>query len=195
MNRARKTLFRVLLTLLIVVATTTSTWAATPTEAQRINRQLYIMLAIVAASLPAVAVISTIVDELRQPRKRKRSATDRRRNDIPPPISRPFLPTAAPRRTPSAPQRVPRTDDSSLWTTLNKMKNDLARVVDQLRVTREERDRLQRRVNVVPQREAELDNIRRRMFAKEADLLDRESYLNTLINEQKHRLATWFRRQ
>jgi septal ring factor EnvC (AmiA/AmiB activator) len=84
------------------------------------------------------------------------------------------------------------TELASLRLNLAAANNRLASTEKELVAAREELSHLQERVDVIPQREAELEQMRRSLYAKEAEILDRERHLNDLINEQKRRLGMMF---
>ena len=81
---------------------------------------------------------------------------------------------------------------ASLRLNLAAANNRLASTEKELVAAREELSHLQDRVEVIPQREAELEQMRRSLYGKEAEILDRERHLNDLINEQKRRLGMMF---
>jgi septal ring factor EnvC (AmiA/AmiB activator) len=84
------------------------------------------------------------------------------------------------------------TELASLRLNLAAANNRLASTEKELVAAREELSHLHERVDVIPQREAELEQMRRSLYAKEAEILDRERHLNDLINEQKRRLGMMF---
>ena len=73
------------------------------------------------------------------------------------------------------------TTESALATT----RRDLATV-------RAECDRLRQRVEAIPAREAELEQLRRSLYAKQAEMLAQERHLNDLINRQKEQQGRVF---
>jgi hypothetical protein len=99
--------------------------------------------------------------------------------------------------TPTSPRRRPTVEINpnelaSLRMRLTTATTRLASTEKELVAAQEALSRLQERVEVIPQREAELEQMRRSLYAKEAEILDRERHLNDLINEQKRRLGMMF---
>ncbi|MFZ2493223.1 MAG: hypothetical protein WA208_17220 [Thermoanaerobaculia bacterium] len=87
-----------------------------------------------------------------------------------------------------ASQREVQTLRLSLQTTesvLATTRRDLATILA-------ERDRLRQRVEAIPAREAELEQLRRSLYAKQAQMLAQERHLNDLINRQKEQQGQVF---